>query len=373
MGMTDDSKKHSDPSMGMEKYIEVAARIGLVGLLVVWSLLIIKPFIQPVLWGVIIAIGFYPLHQKLASILGNRKKLSAALLTFFSLAILIGPVALLTDSSVGGIQTLNRKIENGTLTVPPPSDKVAEWPVIGKPIDRLWRQASENMDKTIQRLLPSIKKYGPKILSAFMSVGLTIVQFIISILIAGVLLVNAEAGERVTQTFLNRVAGEQGETLTILAGATIRSVVQGVLGIAVIQSLLAGAGLVAVGVPFAGFWALMVLFMAIIQLPPLLILGPIVLYVFSTHEITPAIIFMIWSFLVSISDSFLKPLLLGRGVDVPMLVVLLGAIGGMIMSGIIGLFVGSVILSISYKLFIAWINNDPHQLQPSAPLAPENE
>jgi len=371
--MTDDNQKHSDSSMDMEKYVEVAARIGLVGLLVVWSFQIVRPFLQPVLWGVIIAIGFFPLHQKLASILGGRKKLSAALLTFLALAVLIGPVAVLTDSSIGGIQTLKEKIENGTLTVPPPSDKVAAWPVIGKSIDGLWRQASDNMDNAIQRLLPFIKKYGPKVLSVFMSVGFTIVQFFISTLIAGVLLVNAEAGKKVTQTFFSRVAGEQGEALTILAGATIRSVVQGVLGIAVIQSLLAGAGLLAVGVPFAGFWALMVLFLAIIQLPPLLILGPIILYVFSTHEITPAIIFMIWSFLVSVSDSFLKPLLLGRGVDVPMLVVLLGAIGGMIMSGIIGLFVGSVILSISYKLFIAWINDDAHQIQPTVALTHENE
>lgn len=370
--MTDDNKKYSDLSMNMDKYVEATVRIGLVGLLVVWSFLIVRPFIEPVLWGVIIAIGFYPLHQKLASVLGGRKKLSAALLTFLELAVLIGPVVLLTDSSVSGIQALKGKIENGTLIVPPPSDKVAGWPVIGKTIDGLWRQASENMDKAIHRLSPFIKKYGMKAFAAVMNLGLTFIQFFISILIAGVFLVNAEAGGNVARTFFSRVAGERGENLANLAGATIRSVVQGVLGIAVIQGILAGIGLFAVGVPLAGFWALIVLVLAIVQLPPLLILGPIALYVFSTHEITPAVLFMLWSFLVSVSDSFLKPLLLGRGVDVPMLVILLGAIGGMIMSGIIGLFIGSVVLSISYKIFYAWINNDPHQLQPPAPLTPEN-
>jgi predicted PurR-regulated permease PerM len=204
-----------------------------------------------------------------------------------------------------------------------------------------------------------------------MGVGLTILQFVISIIISGVLLVNAGVGGKAAQAVLSRVAGEQGETLANLAGATIRSVVQGVLGIAVIQAVLAGAGLVAAGVPVAGLWALMVLVLAIVQLPPILVLGPIIVYVFSIHETTPAVIFMLWSILVSLSDTFLKPLLLGRGVEVPMLVILLGAIGGMMMSGIIGLFIGPVVLSISYKIFFSWIQNDPSQLQKPEPVSPE--
>ncbi len=121
----------------------------------------------------------------------------------------------------------------------------------------------------------------------------------------------------------------------------------------------AGIGLVAVEVPAAGLWALLVLLLAVIQLPPLLVLGPIIFYVFSIAETTPAVLFMIWSILVSVSDTFLKPLFLGRGVEVPMLVILLGAIGGMMLSGLIGLFVGSVVLSLGNKVFQAWLNNDP--------------
>jgi len=128
--------------------------------------------------------------------------------------------------------------------------------------------------------------------------------------------------------------------------------------VAIIQSVFAAIGLIAVDVPAAGIWALIVLFLAVIQLPPLLILGPIIIYVFSTAETPPAVIFMIWSILVSVSDTFLKPLFLGRGVDVPMLVILLGAIGGMISSGLIGLFIGSVVLSLGYKVFQAWLIND---------------
>ena len=369
--MIEDSLEYNEDSRFIGKSVEVAVRIGLVGLLVGWSFFIIRAFIDPVLWGVIIAIGCYPLHQKLAAVMGNREKLAAALLTIFALAVLLVPTVLLTESSIRGIQTLKGKIENGTLTLPPPSDKVAGWPVIGKPIDKAWRRASQNMGETIHNLTPFIKKYGKKLLSGLMGVGLTILQFFISIIISGVLLVNAGVGGKAAQAVLSRVAGKQGETLANLAGATIRSVVQGVLGIAVIQAVLAGAGLVAAAVPVAGLWALMVMVLAIVQLPTILVLGPIIVYVFSIHETTPAVIFMLWSILVSVSDTFLKPLLLGRGVEVPMLVILLGAIGGMMMSGIIGLFIGPVVLSISYKIFCSWIQNNPGQLQKPEPVTPE--
>jgi predicted PurR-regulated permease PerM len=111
-------------------------------------------------------------------------------------------------------------------------------------------------------------------------------------------------------------------------------------------------------VPYAGVWAALVLLLAIVQLPPLLILGPIVVYEFTVAETVPAVIFMIWSLIVSVSDGFLKPLFLGRGMEIPMLVILLGAIGGMILSGIIGLFVGAVVLAVGYSLFVAWLDQD---------------
>jgi predicted PurR-regulated permease PerM len=150
-----------------------------------------------------------------------------------------------------------------------------------------------------------------------------------------------------------------GKDFGDLAGATSRSVAQGVLGVALIQSILAGIGLLLMGVPYAGIWAMLVLLLAIVQLPPILILGPIIVYVFSVAETVPAVIFMIWSMIVSSSDAFLKPLFLGRGMDIPMLVILLGAIGGMILSGIIGLFVGAVVLAVGYTLFVAWLDQDP--------------
>lgn len=143
-----------------------------------------------------------------------------------------------------------------------------------------------------------------------------------------------------------------------LAVATVRSVTLGILGVALIQTLLASLGFLLVGVPGAGLWALLVLILAIIQLPTIIILGPIIIYVFTTSSTIVAVLFAIWSILVGISDAFLKPLLMGRGVDVPMLVVFIGAIGGFMTSGIIGLFVGAIILALGYKLFSLWLDPD---------------
>lgn len=368
--MTEDQKRHED-SVLVGRTVEVAVKVGAIGLLLVLSFLIIRTFIVPILWGVIIAIGIFPVHQKLTAAIGNRKKIAAGILTIASLAILMTITIVFMDSTVSGIRTLRADIENGTITIPPPSDSVQDWPIIGEPVDEFWRLASENIQEAAQELSPYIKTYGRKFLSVLMGLGLMIIQFTISIIIAGVLLAKASAGGRVVVTFFNRVAGQQGESLAILAVATIRSVVQGVIGIAVIQSILAGVGLFAVGVPAAGLWALLVLFFAIIQLPPLLVLGPIIIFVFSTSEFTPALIFMLWSILVSLGDNFVKPFLLGRGIEVPMLVVLMGAIGGMMMSGFIGLFIGPVVLCISFKLISAWIENRPSQLQKSDDRLPD--
>ena len=177
-------------------------------------------------------------------------------------------------------------------------------------------------------------------------------------MIAGVFLAKAKDCHTISIKMFRSVAGERGAELVDLSSATIRSVAQGVLGVAIIQSLLAGVGMLIVGVPGAGFWTFLVLLLAVVQLPPILVLGPVIFYVFSVSSQTAAVVFAIWSVFVSISDSFLKPLLLGRGVPVPMLVILIGAIGGMMLSGIIGLFVGAVVLSFGFKLFQAWLDKE---------------
>ena len=217
--------------------------------------------------------------------------------------------------------------------------------------------ASQNLESALLKIEPQLGQVGKKLLGITVSSGLVILQFIFAVIVAAMFLAHSGAGQSTAKQIANRLAGKQGEHYVTLAAATIRSVAQGVLGIACIQGLLAALGMVVVGVPFAGIWTIIVLFLAIVQLPPILILGPIIAYVFSVSPGTEAGIFAVWCVIVSGSDTFLKPLLLGRGVDVPMIVILMGAIGGMLMSGIIGLFVGAVALSVGYKLLLEWLSH----------------
>jgi len=340
------------------KAIYTALRIGFIALLFVWSFEIIKPFILPVLWGIIISVALYPMFKKLAKLFGGREKLASSLITILALSLLIIPSVLFVESTISGIQNLASQMGNGDIQIPLPDKSVSEWPLIGGKIYEIWLLASQSLEALLTKFSAELMAFAPSVLSFAGGFSTTILLFIISIIIAGALLTKAEASEKAAKSIFNTLIGEKGEGFVTLSVSIIRSVVQGVLGVAVIQSFLGGIGIWIIGIPMPGLWALIILFLAILQLPPLLILGPLAIYVFSFANTTPAVLFLIWSLLVSASDAFLKPLLLGRGVDVPMLAILLGAIGGMMMSGIIGLFVGAVVLALSYKVFQALLVDD---------------
>lgn len=339
--------------------VEASIRIGLILILVIFSYMIMRPFLVPVLWGAIIAVASAPLISRMERVLGGRRGLASTLFTIAALTMLIIPTIMLSGSLIENVTDLSHALQNGTLHIPTPPDRVATIPLIGEKLDEIWFLASVNLEDAIVQFAPQLKTTGVSLLSTLGSALTSVLQFVASIIIAGLFLANSAGSVKASHSVARRVIGYKGPEWAELSAATIRSVVQGVLGIALIQALLAAIGLVAIGMPAAGIFALLVLFVAIIQLPPLLILGPIAAYVFSYAETTPAVIFLIWSLLVSMSDAFLKPMLLGRGVDIPMVVILLGAIGGLILSGIIGLFVGSVVLALGFKLFTAWLREDP--------------
>jgi predicted PurR-regulated permease PerM len=349
------STQASDGRLTMHRAVEVAIRLGLVFLLAAWCFLIVEPFIIMILWGLIIAIACYPLYAWMTAKLGGHDKLTAVVFTLLALAILITPTFMLIETAAETTQVLSTYLQEGKLTVPPPPPGVEKWPVIGKEVSAFWSGASENLGATLTTIAPHLKEAAGWLLSTAAGAGIGVIQFVIAIIIAGVFLAHDEGIRAFLASLATRLSGTRGVEYAMLAGKTVRSVAQGVLGVALIQTLLAAVGLLAVDVPGAGLWALIVLMLAIIQLPPLLVLGPIIVYVFYTSSTTVAIIFMIWSIFAGSSDAILKPLLLGRGVEVPMLIILIGAIGGMIHSGIIGLFIGAVILALGYELFKAWL------------------
>jgi predicted PurR-regulated permease PerM len=274
------------------------------------------------------------------------------------LALLIVPVVLLADTLVEGVHTLASHLKEGTLIVPPPPAGVENWPIIGARLNSLWSQGSRDISELVRTIAPHIKAAVPGMLSVSSGFGLTVLQFALSIIVAGVLLANAQSAYRLTCSLCNRLFGAAGPDFQQLIGATTRSVTSGIVGVALIQSILAGLGFLVAGLPGAGLWAVAFLIAAVLQ-AGVLILIPAVIYVFTIASVTKAVIFLVWCVFVALVDNFLKPLLLGRGVAVPTAVVFLGAIGGFVALGLIGLFVGAIVLSVGYKLFLAWLDQTP--------------
>ncbi len=339
--------------------IEAAIRLGLLLLLAYWCFSIVKPFILPVMWAVIIAVAVYPLFTKLKSVLGGRNKLASVVYTLIASAILITPTVMVSNSIIDTSAVLTERYQAGTLKIVAPSESVKDWPLIGENTYSIWSESSNNLEKTLKKYQPQLKKVGEQFISVVAGLGGSILQFVLSIIISGVLVANALPAYNLTIRLFSRLTNpEHGQEYADLSKATIRSVAQGVLGVALIQAILSAAGMLLMGVPAWGLWSSLVLVLAIAQLPPILVLGFVVAYVFSVAETTPAVIFAVYCLIVSGSDGFLKPLFLGRGMSTPMLVILLGAIGGMLMSGIIGLFVGAIVLALGYELFMKWLNSD---------------
>jgi len=353
-----DSNLSASDRVFLHRSLEATIRIGLLLIITVWCFKIVEPFITPIIWGIIIAIAAHPLYSRLRTALGERHKLAATVFTFIFLIILIVPTVLLTDTLIDGLKMLAEKIRDGSLTIPPPPENLGNLIIIGQPLAKFWLLASENIHSALQQLTPVLKVIGSWLLSAATGAGIAILHFVVAIIIAGVLLANSRGGNRTARAITHRLADEKGADFADLAEATVRSVANGILGVAVIQSLLAGLGFMVAGVPAAGLWALLCLILSIAQIGTAPILIPVIIYLFYTAETFTAVAFLIWCIPLSLLDNILKPILLGRGLKTPMAVIFVGAIGGLLSSGVIGLFIGAVILALGYELFLLWLNTD---------------
>jgi predicted PurR-regulated permease PerM len=343
--------------------VEAAIRIGLVAALLLLCWWIVRPFAVPIAWGVILAVATWPAYERLLRLLGGRRALSSTLFVVAALLLLLVPIGLLSGTLVEGANWLAKGFEAGDLHIPPPPD-LSHVPLFGEQVEAFWRDASTNFAAVLKSLEPQIRVAGAWLLSLAASAGMGLLHFVLAILIAAVLLAKSETGRRAADAIGCRLAGARGLQFARLSEAVVRSVSRGILGVALIQSLLAGLGMLAAGVPLAGLWALVALLLATIQVGAFPVLLPAMIYLFYAGDLTTAVLFAIWSLFVGSIDNILKPILLGRGISVPMAVIFVGAIGGFISAGIIGLFVGAVILVLGYELFLAWLSeSEPAELR----------
>jgi len=264
---------------------------------------------------------------------------------------------MLTEALIRNAQDLTAYLQNEELKIPPPSKTVGDWPLIGKQVEEFWQQAHADPKAVIGEYGPQIKSSLSWIAAKVAAAGLNIIIFIFSIILAGVFLASAKEAKQAMEGIFTRLAGPRGPELTRLAHDTVQSVVRGILGIAVLQAVLSGIGFMAMDIPASGFLVMVCLILAIVQIDILIILIPLSIMAFSNPDTgaVAATAFLVWNIVVGLMNNVLKPILLAKGVEAPMAVIFIGAIGGMLLSGIIGLFVGAVVMVLGYTLFMAWV------------------
>ena len=346
--------------------LDVLIRVGLIVVLVIACYRVFHPFLDLMLWALILAVTLYPLQRRFKRRLGNKEGRTATLIVLVAIAVLLVPLYLLGMSLAASVANAIAIVKSGSFHVPPPAESIAGWPLVGERLYGVWQQAATDLTSLAQKFAPQIKTVSLALLGKLAGLGVGLLMFIAALVIAGIFMAYADAGHRSAVQIASRIFGPgKGPKITELCTGTIRAVAQGVVGIAFIQMLLIGVAFVLMGIPGAGLLALAVLLLGIMQIPATLITLPVIGFVIATQGVNAAtIVFSVYVFVAGLADNVLKPLLLGRGVEVPMPVVLIGALGGMVTNGIIGLFIGPVVLAVGYVLFWQWVEEQPVEAQP---------
>ncbi len=349
-------------SRGSTPLMDVLVRAGLIGALVVLCYQVFAPFLSLTAWSAILAVTMYPFHQWLARRVGGKRWLASILLVIIAVLLIVIPTGLLMNSFADSVRNFIGDVKNNTLEIPAPAEGVEQWPIVGKRVYDIWSKAHADLPGFVQSLQPKIGGLAQKALAMVAGIGGGLLLFLGSFIIASILLVYAEPASRGIRAIFHRVAGlSRGEALAKLSTATIRTVASGVMGVAFIQAILIGLALLLAGIPAAGVWAIIALVLGIAQIPALLVTAPAVIYIWSSGDYSnpAAITYTVILLVTGIADNILKPLMLGRGVDVPMPVILLGALGGMASRGILGMFVGATVLALGYEIGKGWVATNP--------------
>ncbi|OUL77671.1 AI-2E family transporter [Paraburkholderia hospita] len=352
--------------------LDVLIRAGLVAVLAIFCFRIFAPFLNLMVWALILAITLYPLQVRLRRSLAGKDGLIATVIILCAFVVILVPTYLLGVAVASSIERAMAIFRSGSFQIPPPDQSVAAWPLIGRRIYDFWTQASTDLTGLAQKFAPQLKEAGLAILGTVTGLGAGLLVFFVALIVAGIFMAHGEKGYQSSVQIASRISGpENGQQIADLCTSTIRAVAQGVVGIAFIQMLLIGIAFIVMGIPGAGLLALAVLLIGIMQLPATLITVPVIIFVIVTQGVSTAtVIFSVYVFVAGLADNVLKPLLLGRGVAVPMPVVLIGAIGGMVTGGVIGLFIGPVMLAVGYQLFWRWVKDQPASGQRQKPEQP---
>jgi predicted PurR-regulated permease PerM len=337
--------------------IDLTIRLGCLFLLGYWSLKVIAPLLTVLLWSAVLTVALYPLFEWLQRALG-RRGLAAALVTLLCLMIVVGPVAWLGFGLIGALGSLTTGLDAGQLTVPLPAESVKLWPLFGEQLYAIWSLAATNLKAALIEIAPHLKPLGSQLLAIAQSAFVGLVELLISIVVMGFLLTRGPQLVEASSAFLGRVLSHRGKETVQLVGATIRNVSRGVVGIGLLQSILAGVGFLAAGVPSASIFAFLTLLLSIAQVGPAILLIPIGIWGWTLMGTMPALLFTAYMVFVGLIDNVLRPLVMARGLTTPMPIIMIGVIGGILAYGIVGLFFGPMVLSVAWAVLVVWIQGD---------------
>lgn len=348
------------------RLLDVLIRAALLVAMALLCYRVLAPFLPLAIWALIFAVTLYPLHRRITAQIGGRPGVAATLLVLLGIAAFVVPITLLMSSLGDSLRTLIQAVQQNTLQIPAPPETVAAWPVIGGKLHGVWSKAHDDLPALVQSMQPKIGDLARKALGFVASIGGGLLVFLGALVLAGIFLAFGEQGARGCLAVFERLAGEaHGKSLARLSTATIRAVAQGVVGVALIQAVLVGLALLVAGVPWAGALAAIVLVLGIAQVPAVIVTLPAIAWIWSRGDggTAKSLIYTVLLVVSGMADNVLKPLMLGRGVAVPMPVILIGALGGVATDGIIGIFVGATLLALAWQVSTGWVDEDPDGVQ----------
>jgi len=339
------------------RVIEIVLPLLIVALLIALCGQLLIPFIGLLLWTIVLAVCFYPVHKKLTG-RGMRPRWSATIIGTGLAAIILVPTAIAAISAASSVPRFIAGLRSGDEHIPPPPDRLADVPVIGAKAHAAWTQAANDMPAFAKQFGPQLASVAKWALGAAGGMVASVLALLLAVIFAAITLAYAETARRFIATVLTRVTGDRarGEHYMDVIGATVRSVANGVIGVAFVQALLCGIGFFVLGIPGAGILSLLAMALGVVQVPVVIVTLPAIIYAFSVKTTTVAIPFTVWFIISGMSDAALKPLMIGHGLEVPMPIILLGVIGGVMAYGLVGLFIGAVLLAVGYVLFREWLD-----------------
>lgn len=335
---------------------DMAIRFGAVALLIYWSIVLIRPFVGLALWSIVLTVALYPAYKRLAILLRGRRRIAAVILTLGLICVALGPALWLAIGLMDGLQSLADTVELARLIPSPPPESVKQWPLVGGAIYEFWQLASTNLNAALAKVAPQLKPIGSAALEALANTGLSIAVLFASVVIMGFMLPRKRALTFGLRRIARRLADDRGTQFLALATDTIRAVANGVVGVAMLQTALAGIAIVAVSAPGASILVSLIFILGVVQIGPVLVTLPLVIWAWMNLTMTEALLFTAYMIPVGLLDNVLRPILLGRSLRTPTLVILIGLLGGTIANGLTGLFLGPVILGVIWELSVAWVN-----------------